>query len=77
MRRELAICNLKANIKYWENTSISTEHFHVAIKALRDIEEIEKVINCDADAETKCKMISNILTAKPHYFEEEPQESEE
>lgn len=27
-------------------------------------------MNCDADAETKCKMISNILTAKPHYFEE-------
>lgn len=42
----------------------------------RDIEEIEEVINCDADAETKCKMISNILTAKPHYFED-PQESEE
>lgn len=35
----------------------------------RDMEEIEEVINCDADAETKCKMISNILTAKPHYFE--------
>lgn len=34
----------------------------------RDMKEIEEVINCDADAETKCKMISNILTAKPHYF---------
>ena len=41
----------------------------------RDMKEIEEVINCDVDAETKCKMISNILTAKPHYFEE-PQESE-
>lgn len=41
----------------------------------RDMEEIEEVINCDADAEIKCKIISNILTAKPHYFEE-PQESE-
>ncbi len=41
----------------------------------RDMEEIKEAINCDADAETKCKMISNILTAKPHYFEE-PQESE-
>lgn len=35
----------------------------------RDMKEIEEVIDCDADAETKCKMISNILTAKPHYFE--------
>jgi len=37
----------------------------------RDMEEIEEVINCDVDAETKCKMISNILTAKPHYFAEQ------
>ena len=36
----------------------------------RNIEEIKEVINCDVDAETKCKMISNILTAKPHYFKE-------
>ena len=36
-----------------------------------DIKEIEEVINCDADAETKCKMISNILTAKQHYFKEQ------
>jgi hypothetical protein len=48
----------------------------MGIKALeqepcRDMEEIAEVINCDADAETKCKMISNILTAKPHYFEEQ------
>lgn len=37
----------------------------------RDMEEIAEVIKCDADAETKCKMISNILTAKPHYFEKQ------
>lgn len=37
----------------------------------RDIEEITEVIKCDADAETKCKMISNILTAKPQYFEKQ------
>lgn len=36
----------------------------------RDMAEIEEIINCDADAETKCRMISNVLTAKPHYFEE-------
>lgn len=36
-----------------------------------DIEEIKEVMSCDADAETKCKMISNILTAKPHYFKEQ------
>ena len=28
-------------------------------------------MKCDADAETKCKMISDILTAKPHYFVEQ------
>lgn len=44
-------------------------------KPNRNIEEIKEVINCDADAETKCKMISNILTAKSHYFKE-PQEIE-
>ena len=35
------------------------------------MEEIREVMSCDADAETKCKMISNILTAKPHYFEKQ------
>lgn len=35
----------------------------------KDMEEIAEIMKCDADAETKCKMISNILTAKPHYFE--------
>ena len=40
----------------------------------RDMEEIREVMSCDADAETKCKMISNILTTKPHYFEKQMQE---
>ena len=39
------------------------------------MEEIAETMKSDADAETKCKMISNILTAKPHYFEE-PQKSD-
>jgi hypothetical protein len=59
--------------------AVSGEEADEIIKTLelsRDMEEIEEVINCDADAETKCKMISNILTAKSHYFEE-PHESEE
>lgn len=38
-------------------------------KQNRDMDEIAEVMKSDADAETKCKMISNILTAKPHYFE--------
>jgi len=47
---------------------------NMAIQALkqepnRDMEEIAEIMKSDADAETKCKMISNILTAKPHYFE--------
>ena len=36
----------------------------------RDMEEIAEVIRSDADSKTKCKMISNILSAKPHYFED-------
>lgn len=52
------------------------EAINMAIQALeqepnRDIKEIAEIMKCDADAETKCKMISNILTAKPHYFEEQ------
>ena len=42
----------------------------------RDMEEIEEVINCDADAETKCNMISNILNAKPHYFKKKKSKTE-
>lgn len=50
----------------------------MAIGVFRNIEEIREVMSCDADAETKCKMISNILTAKPHYFEDqEPKTIEE
>lgn len=53
-----------------------SEALEMAIKALkqepfRDIEEIAEIMSCVADAETKCKMISNILTAKPHYFAEQ------
>lgn len=40
----------------------------------RNMKEIEEVMNCDVDAETKCRMISNILTAKPHYFKEKSSE---
>ena len=54
------------------------EALEMAIKALEqepsgDMEEILEVLKCDADAETKCKMISNILNAKPHYFEKQEQ----
>ena len=40
----------------------------------RDMKEIAEIMKSDADAETKCKMISNILIAKPHYFAEESEE---
>lgn len=51
-----------------------------AIKALeqdpnRDMKEIEEIINCDADAEIKLKMISNIVYSKSHYFKPLEQES--
>ena len=37
----------------------------------QDMKEIDEVINCDVDSVTKCKMISNILAAEPHYFKEQ------
>ena len=46
--------------------------YKIAIQTLqessKDMEEIEEIINCDADAEIKLKMISNIVHSKPHYF---------
>lgn len=53
---------------------INNIHFR-STKHSRDMKEIAEIIRCDADDALKCKMISNILTAKPHYFEE-PKESE-
>ena len=35
----------------------------------RNTKEIIEIMQSDVDAETKCKMISSILNAKPHYFE--------
>lgn len=40
----------------------------------RDMEEIREVMSCDADAKTKCKMISEIVNGKPHYFKEQENE---
>ena len=34
MTKEQAIDHLKADIKYWENTSVSVDHLEMAIKAL-------------------------------------------
>lgn len=72
------VCNvIKANdADTCEYNAQSLEALQMALQALsaepfRDIEEIREVISCDADAETKCKMISNILTAKPHYFKQQ------
>ena len=70
-----AIDNLKANFTCYDSVTLDEVASHVkaipSAEPSRDMEEIAEVINCDADAETKCKMISNILTAKPHYFEEQ------
>jgi len=38
------------------------------VESSRNMEEIEEIINCDADAEIKLEMISNIVYSKPHYF---------
>ena len=69
-------CKYYKSVKLAPNiyTCISSKARDMAIQALsqessRDIEEIAEIMKCDADAETKLKMISNILSAKPHYFE--------
>lgn len=75
MTREEAIEMLKKD-KEQRGECFISDALDMAIKALeqepsRDMEEISEVLKCDADAETKCKMISNILNAKPHYFEKQ------
>lgn len=78
MTKEEAISLLTQVNKILVNSNSWSENTHeplnmafdMAIESIRDMAEIEEIINCDADAETKCRMISNILTAKPHYFEE-------
>ena len=61
--------NPKKASEYKENPFPTV--YKMAIEALEDKEEIAEVLQSDVDAETKCKMISNILSAKPHYFEVE------
>lgn len=61
-------------LKLWIEREPQLQTYKTCLEALeqqsdRNIKEIEEVMQSDADAETKCKMISNILTAKPHYFE--------
>lgn len=41
MTKEVAIDNLMADIKYWENTSVSTEHLYMAINALEQESKTE------------------------------------
>lgn len=45
-----------------------------ALESSRDIEEIEEIINCDANTEIKLKMISSIIHSKPHYFKTSEQQ---
>lgn len=47
MTIETAIANLKADIKYWEDTTVSTEHLSMAIKALQQ-EPCEDCISREA-----------------------------
>lgn len=69
--------SLKCKIKHlcYNGTLTERERDRI-LKALeqeccRNMEEIKEIMECDADIETKYKMISNILTAKPHYFEKQ------
>ena len=74
-KKQIENCEIMAAYKGQEPHGKIYEEHKLILELLeqepsRDMEEIKEVINCDADAETKCKMISDILTAKSHYFEE-------
>lgn len=79
MSREEAkkeLSKLIFELGFEDNVDDKVYALNMAIQTLsqepsRDMEEIAEIMECDADAETKCKMISYILTAKPHYFEEQ------
>ena len=80
--KQIQMCEMWATAKGEEPSGKIYEEHKLILELLeqkpcRDIDEIKEVMNSDADAETKCKMISNILTAKPHYFEEPQERSNE
>jgi len=43
MTKEVVIANLKADIKYWENTSVDTEHLQIAVKAMKQYGILDKI----------------------------------
>ena len=43
MTREVAIDSLKADIIYWENTSVSTDPYYMAIQALEKESVLDKI----------------------------------
>lgn len=44
MDKEVAKDNLKADIKYWENTSVSVDHLYMAINAIEKLEQINQIV---------------------------------
>lgn len=63
MTREVAIDHLKADIKYWENTSVSTEHLYMAIKALEQ-EPFKPMVEIDLYSVIKQKYIEREVLDK-------------
>ena len=65
MDKEIAKDCLKADIKYWENTTVSVDYLYVAISAIEKLELINQIVdkwNNDASHsfEDMCK-INEIL----------------
>ena len=69
MTREVAIDNLKADIKYWENTSVSTEHLYMAIEALEQ-EPCGDVISRDMALEKMADYVASGYADSAEDFEE-------
>ena len=63
--RNICVSNEYNGIGCDECEVTKSQEFH------KDMKEITEIMKCDADAETKCKMISEIVNGKPHYFKEQ------
>lgn len=44
MDKDVAKDNLKADIKHWENTSVSVDHLYMAISAIEKLEQINQIV---------------------------------
>ena len=62
---------IKGIVQEPSGDAISKQAVLDLIEHYKDMKEIAEIMKCDADAETKCKMISEIVNGIPHYFKEQ------